>query len=87
MFAEFERRRKPNTDAIAAMALENYVEMRETVLDPAYRRKKAEAEALQKQDPGFHPALFDGDVPSGDSVSRCSAQERSRVAALRPASP
>jgi kynurenine 3-monooxygenase len=52
-FAEFERRRKPNTDAIAAMALENYVEMRSTVLDPAYQKKKAEEEQKMRQDPRF----------------------------------
>jgi kynurenine 3-monooxygenase len=32
-FAEFQCRRKPNADAIAAMALENYVEMRDSVAD------------------------------------------------------
>ena len=32
IFAEFERRRRPNTDAIADMALENYIEMRSTVV-------------------------------------------------------
>lgn len=36
VFAEFERRRKPNSDAIAAMALDNYVEMRDRVDDPDY---------------------------------------------------
>lgn len=36
VFAEFERRRKPNADAIAAMALENYVEMRDRVDDADY---------------------------------------------------
>jgi kynurenine 3-monooxygenase len=40
-FAEFQRRRKPNADAIAAMALENYVEMRDSVADPHYLRKRA----------------------------------------------
>jgi kynurenine 3-monooxygenase len=53
VFAEFERRRKPNTDAIARMALENYVEMRSTVLDPAYQKKKAEEEQKMRQDPQF----------------------------------
>jgi kynurenine 3-monooxygenase len=66
VFAEFERRRKPNTDAIAAMALENYVEMRAAVLDPDYRAKKAAAEAAEKRDPNaiprysmvmFHPEI------------------------------
>lgn len=67
VFAEFERRRKPNTDAIAAMALENYVEMREAVLDPAYRQKKAEAEALERRDPNFIPrysmVMFHPEIP------------------------
>jgi kynurenine 3-monooxygenase len=55
LFQGFENARRPNTDAIAQMALENYVEMREAVLDPEYRRKKAEAEALEKKDPNFIP--------------------------------
>ncbi|MDE1963495.1 MAG: FAD-dependent monooxygenase [Xanthomonadaceae bacterium] len=41
VFAEFQRRRKPNADAIAAMALENYVEMRDSVADPGYLAKRA----------------------------------------------
>jgi len=55
LFEAFEHARKPNTDAIAQMALENYIEMREAVLDPEYRKKKAEAEALEKKDPNFIP--------------------------------
>jgi kynurenine 3-monooxygenase len=55
LFEAFELARKPNTDAIAAMALENYVEMRQAVLDPEYQRKKAQAEALEKRDPNFIP--------------------------------
>jgi kynurenine 3-monooxygenase len=55
LFEAFEQERRPNTDAIAQMALENYVEMRETVLDPEYRRKKKEAEELEKKDPNFIP--------------------------------
>jgi kynurenine 3-monooxygenase len=55
VFARFERERKPNTDAIAAMALENYVEMRATVLDPDYQQKKKAAEAREKSDPSVIP--------------------------------
>ena len=36
VFAEFARRRKPNSDAIAEMALENYIEMRDRVDDADY---------------------------------------------------
>ncbi|MCC6284437.1 MAG: FAD-dependent monooxygenase [Phycisphaerales bacterium] len=38
--AAFEAARKPHADAIADMALENFVEMRDRVGDPAFRRKK-----------------------------------------------
>jgi kynurenine 3-monooxygenase len=51
----FELERRPNTDAIAQMALENYQEMREAVLDPEYQRKKKEAEELERKDPNFIP--------------------------------
>ncbi len=60
VFAEFERRRKPNTDAIAQMALENYIEMRETVLDPEYRQQKkaADPDVLSRyQMVMFHPEI------------------------------
>ncbi len=40
VFAEFQRVRQPNTDAIAAMALENYIEMRDSVADPHYLAKR-----------------------------------------------
>ncbi len=36
VFAEFERRRRPNADAIAEMALDNYIEMRDRVDDADY---------------------------------------------------
>jgi kynurenine 3-monooxygenase len=37
--AKFQHIRKPNADAIAAMTLENYVEMRDSVADPHYVAK------------------------------------------------
>ncbi|NND59412.1 MAG: FAD-dependent monooxygenase [Gammaproteobacteria bacterium] len=49
VFAEFEQRRKPNADAIAAMALENYVEMRDTVRDPRFQAKKQLSWELEKR--------------------------------------
>jgi kynurenine 3-monooxygenase len=55
LFSAFEAERRPNTDAIAKMALENYVEMREAVLDDEYRRKKKAAEELERKDPNFIP--------------------------------
>ena len=50
-YAEFQRRRKPNADAIAAMALENYIEMRDSVADPHYLRKRTLAARLAARMP------------------------------------
>jgi kynurenine 3-monooxygenase len=67
LFEAFEHERRPNTDAIAQMALENYLEMREAVLDPEYRMKKKEAEELEKKDPNFIPrysmVMFHPEIP------------------------
>ncbi len=41
LFAEFQRRRKPNADAIADMAVENYVEMRDRVDDADFLQQRA----------------------------------------------
>ncbi len=66
-FARFEALRRPNTEAIAQMALENYVEMRDSVRDPTFLRRKALAMALERRFPGrfiprysmvmFHPEI------------------------------
>jgi kynurenine 3-monooxygenase len=54
VFREFERARKVNTDAIADLAIENFVEMRDRVADPHFLfRKKAEL-ALETK----YPQLF-----------------------------
>ncbi len=52
VFAEFEARRRPNTDAIADMALENYVEMRSTVREPRFQLKKDLSFRLEERHPG-----------------------------------
>jgi kynurenine 3-monooxygenase len=67
LFEAFEQERRQNTDAIAKLALENYREMRESVLDPEYRRKKKEAEELERKDPNFIPryskVMFHPEIP------------------------
>lgn len=40
LFDAFESERKPNADAIADMALENYIEMRDAVRDPKFHLRK-----------------------------------------------
>jgi len=48
VFAEFEAERKPNAEAIADMALENYVEMRDSVRAPKFLLKKELAWKLEE---------------------------------------
>jgi kynurenine 3-monooxygenase len=50
-FKAFEAQRKPNADAIAAMSLANYIEMRDGVADPRYLLKRQLAAALTERVP------------------------------------
>ena len=52
MFDVFEREQKDNANAIADMALENYVEMRDTVRDPKHLVRHDLAFALEERLPG-----------------------------------
>ena len=51
-FAEFSSRRKPNADAIAAMALDNYIEMRDRVDDADYLLRRELDRSLAARHPG-----------------------------------
>lgn len=56
IFTEFERTRKVNTDAIADLAVENFVEMRDRVADPHFLfRKKVEIALETKYPKRFVP--------------------------------
>ncbi|HPF25139.1 MAG TPA: NAD(P)/FAD-dependent oxidoreductase [Steroidobacteraceae bacterium] len=67
VFSRFEMERKPNADAIAAMALENYIEMRASVLDSAFLRQRQLGHDLERAFPDrfiprysmvmFHPEI------------------------------
>ena len=79
-FAEFERRRRPNAEAIAAMALENYVEMRDSVADPAFllRRELGRMLAARQPDrfvPRYSMVTFTR-MPYAEAFARGAAQER-----------
>jgi kynurenine 3-monooxygenase len=54
VFAEFERERKVNTDAIADMAVENFTEMRDRVADSRFLLRKKIELALEAK----YPQLF-----------------------------
>jgi kynurenine 3-monooxygenase len=72
--------RKPNTDAIADMALANFVEMRDTVNSPLYRAQKAATHALERVLPGTYVSEYElvsfSTVPYAEVVRRVRAQRR-----------
>lgn len=81
LFADFERSRLPNTAAIAQMALENYIEMRDTVRDPAYLRRKALAMELERRFPDqfiprYSMVMFHPEISYAEALRRGSEQER-----------
>ena len=65
VFSEFERARKENTDAIADLAVENFVEMRDRVADPRFLfRKESGTGTGGKVSEGVRAEVRDGDIPS-----------------------
>jgi kynurenine 3-monooxygenase len=79
VFAKFEERRRPNTDAIADMALENYVEMRSTVREPKFQLKKDLAFRLEERHPGrfiprYSMVMFHT-IPYAEAKRRGAIQE------------
>ncbi|RSN59825.1 FAD-dependent oxidoreductase [Actinomadura sp. WAC 06369] len=57
--ARYQERRKSNTDAIAEMALDNFVEMRDRVSSPVYRAKQAAQHALERRLAGRYVSRYE----------------------------
>lgn len=56
MIRDFAIRRKPDGDAIAELALRNFIEMRDLVADPMFLLRKKIAAALHEKHPSFLPS-------------------------------
>ncbi len=76
--ATFSAERKPDVDAIADMALDNYVEMRAGVVDPSYLLKRELALELQRRHPDRYAARYGmvmfSTIPYAAVVTRAEAQ-------------
>lgn len=55
----FERRRREHTEAIAQMALENFVEMRDKVASPGYQLRKRVEHGLERALPGRYVSRYE----------------------------
>jgi kynurenine 3-monooxygenase len=80
-FAEFCALRKPNTDAIAAMALDNYLEMRERVADPKFQLQQELSLELERRHPQrfiprYSMVMFHHEIPYQTALERGSVQAR-----------
>jgi kynurenine 3-monooxygenase len=80
VFADFEKVRKTNTDAIADLAVENFVEMRDRVADPRFLfRKKIELALEAKYPLRFVPKyamVTFHRVPYSTALQRGQVQDR-----------
>jgi len=81
VFAEFGALRKPDTDAIAAMALDNYLEMRERVADPKFRLQQALSLELERRYPQrfiprYSMVMFHHEIPYRTALDRGAVQSR-----------
>lgn len=85
-FQRYEAERKPNTDAIADMAISNYIEMRAGVVDPDYLAKRTLALELQQRhpthlSPRYNMVMF-STMPYAEAQSRAAEQAKIIAAAI-----
>ena len=80
VLAQFEQLRRPNTDAIATMAIENYLEMRATVLAPDFTARRQLALDLERRFPErfiprYSMVMFHAEIPYAEALRRGALQE------------
>ena len=81
VFEEFESRQRKNANAIADMALENYVEMRDTVLDPKHLLRKELSFELERRLPAhfiprYSMVMFHDEIPYAVAQDRGAIQDK-----------
>ena len=79
VFSRYQTRRKPNAEAIADMALENYVEMRDQVRDSRFVLRKEIAWELERRYPDrfiprYSMVMFHHEIPYAEAKRRGEIQ-------------
>lgn len=85
-FRNYEAERKPDADAIADMALDNYLEMRSGVVDPDYLAKRSLALELERRhpehlSPRYNMVMF-STMPYSEAKARAERQAEIIAAAV-----
>jgi kynurenine 3-monooxygenase len=79
-FEQYDRTRKPNADAISALALANFIEMRDRVASPLFRFKKKVEKLLHALFPRSFIPLYTmvsfTTIPYAEAVDRAARQDR-----------
>src|SRR5438105_2197576 len=79
-FAEYFERRKVNADALADLALENFIEMRDKTASRAFRAKKKLDHFLEAALPGIYLPLYTmvtfTRIPYAEAARRAQMQDR-----------
>jgi kynurenine 3-monooxygenase len=85
-FAEYFRRRKENADALADLAIENFIEMRDKTASPIFRAKKKLDHFLEGILPGLYLPLYAmvtfTRLPYATAARRARLQDRLVLASL-----
>ena len=86
-FAGYEAERHPDTDALAEMALDNYVEMRAGVVDDDYLARRSMALDLEQRhplhlSPRYNMVMF-STMPLAEARDRAATQARLMARARR----
>lgn len=81
VFRRFEQERRPHTNAIADMAIENYLEMRDTVRDPQFQLQRALSMELERRFPGrfvprYSMVMFHDEIPYAIALDRGRIQNK-----------
>lgn len=81
IFKEFQQQRKPNADAIADLAVENFVEMRDKVADPRFLLQKKIESKISAMYPGqwiplYTMVTFSPDMPYSKALKNGRKQEK-----------
>jgi kynurenine 3-monooxygenase len=79
-FAEYSARRKENADALADLAVENFIEMRDKTASRVFRAKKKIDHALEGLLPGVYLPLYTmvsfTRIPYSEAARRARRQDR-----------
>ena len=81
VFSEYENRRKPDTDAIADLAIDNFHEMKDHVGQPIFQEKRKIEMALEKEFPEDYSSkyslvTFNEDIGYREAMLRGRAQDK-----------